>query len=176
MSKILNYFNNPIKIISGAVILLWIIISLSFWCFSIEIYESDFEIHYIMTRFWSLSISTTLLLFSSISYKGTVSNIILGIVGMTIVSIVAIAFVLVLTFVSIMFGWSVSEELYVNNKNPKLKIVYRNLGHGALDSGEDYEEDKVTFKYKKLNKYFVFAKRINLDKIDERHWTKINPD
>ena len=69
-----------------------------------------------------------------------------------------------------MCEWSDGKIIYENKNNPSSKIVERDMGCGATDSGDPVYG---MFKIKTLIPPFVWANRVDTDQIDKSEWKKV---
>lgn len=90
-------------------------------------------------------------------------------IGATLsVGIFAFFFMIISIFTG-MCDWSNQKILYTNKKNKEVKIIKRDYGCGATDS--DLPTIKI-FKVRKVTKYFILAKEVDITKIDQNEWNK----
>ena len=69
-----------------------------------------------------------------------------------------------------MCDWTNREIQFISKEDNKMKIIKREYGCGATDSGPPIVKN---FKVQQYSRYFISAKEINIDEIDKNKWMRV---
>ncbi len=97
-----------------------------------------------------------------------------AIIGKSILIIFAAGFAFLIMVVSLFGGmceWTTDRIYFENKKNPSIKIVRRNYGCGAYDSG--LPQYKIC-KARNITGYLVWMPEIDTNTIDKNFWKRID--
>jgi len=137
---------------------------------SLEFANDHYKSEYEEIRFYLLPIIIWLTLFGTIKKKYSRERISVT-VGLTVLaSVVSFLFLFFSVFAG-MCAWTDNKTLFIKADDPTTKIILRDYGCGATDSGSPIYK---TFKVKRLTSYLVSVNYIDTTKIDKTHWLYVN--
>ena len=138
---------------------------------SLEFINDDYTLVYENARFYLLPICILLTLFGTI--KKSESRDRKGVkIGLTVLASFISLIVLFFSIFADMCSWTDNKILFIKADDPKTKIVLRDYGCGATDSGKPIYK---IFKVTALSSYLVHVTVIDTTKMDKTQWTQINP-
>jgi hypothetical protein len=143
-----------------------IIIDFTSLQFTNDHYKSEYE----EIRFYWLPIIILLTLFGTIKKRYSRDRII-ATVGFTVLVSVVCFLVLFFSVFAGMCTWTDNKTLLIKADDPTIKIILRDYGCGATDSGSPIYK---VFKVKRLTSYLVSVTDIDTTKLDKTHWICIN--
>ncbi len=82
---------------------------------------------------------------------------------------VSLFFILIISFGD-MCSWSTGTVLFEHKEDPKIKIVERDYGCGATDSGSPVYK---VFRRKEITSYLSLFTEIDTSKINKAEWNKV---
>ncbi len=136
----------------------------------IEVIDDNLVYYYMVIRFYGIPITIILTLTGTIKQKDK-AGLIIGKIIATIAMSIFSLFIVFMVLFSNMCGWTTNRVFFENTQNKTIKIVERNFGCGATDSGEPVYK---IFKLKEITKYFIWVTEIDTNQIDKSEWTRIN--
>jgi uncharacterized membrane protein len=160
-------------------IIYWVsIFAICFWVLtpilglfvSLEFTSNEIENAYETTRFYGLPFAILLTLTGTIKDPDTSNSN-----GQKILLTLLIAgisfFIMIITLFSGMCSWTTDKVFFEDKKNSSIKIVERDYGCGATDSGKPIYK---TFKVHEVTKYLIWVTEIDTNKIDMSEWTRVD--
>ena len=119
--------------------------------------------------FFAVPIAILLTLFGTIKDKDKGSKIVGKVIG-TIVLAAVTVFVMFMSIFADMCVWTNREVLYEHKNDSNTKIIVRDFGCGATDSGPP---TIGIYKVRYFTNYFIRSTKIDTATIDKNEWTKI---
>ena len=156
-------------IISIGCILFWIMCFILFSFTPLEFSKVRYQTIYEKTRFWNLPLAILLTLTGTIKKKDNVTMMAAR-TGLTIIVSGLIAFILFMSVFANMCDWTEREILFRDRKNPGTRIVQREYGCGAWDSGSPI---KKVFFIRNVAPFLVWATEIDTAGIDKQRWIRV---
>ena len=135
--------------------------------FGMEFIDENVEQVFQEIRFWGVPICIFLTLFTIKPKEKREDKILKFFV--TLVFTTFAFFIMVMLMFTGMCNWYNVEVMYRSKEDKELKIIRRNYGCGATDSGPPIES---FFSVKKVNKHFNSVREINIEEIDLTKWNR----
>lgn len=136
----------------------------------LEFANDNFQDLFEQIRFFGLPIAILLTLFGTLKHKDTASTK----TTKTILTICVAAFSAFILFMTVFAGmcrWTNNKVLFENKEDKTIKIVLRDFGCGATDSGSPaYKVCKI----KAISPLLIWVTDIDTTKIDRRIWQRVN--
>lgn len=148
--------------------IIWIISPIVLGLSGLEFRERSVEQSFEEFRFWGILICILSTLLWTIKRTDKLGLSILKIIGTVGIAILVFCF-MAMSVLSGLCDWSNGKILFTSKKNQKIKVIKREYGCGAVDSGQPIVKD---FEVKEVAKLFIIAKEINISEIDENEWIK----
>lgn len=153
---------------SLGLILLFIMVSVLENFTPLEFTNNDYQDLFEEIQFWVLPIAILLTLFGTLKSKDSAANKGIKIALTISISILTFFFLFMLAFN--MCAWTTDKTLFYNTNNKASKIVLRDFGCGATDSG--YPTYKVC-KIRNISPLFIWVTGIDTTKIDKQIWLSV---
>ena len=134
----------------------------------LEFIDESFEQLFQKIRFWGVPICILLTLSGTIQPNETRKVKVLKFFTTLLITAFAFFIMMILIFTG-MCNWSNSEVLYTNKDNKEVKIIRRDYGCGATDSGAPIVKICIV---KEFTKYFNSISEIDIEEIDQTKWIK----
>jgi hypothetical protein len=148
---------------------LWIVIPLIRMTLDLEFASDSIKSDYKEFLFFAIPIAILLTLFGTINPKDSISNIIGKVIGTIVVAFVTV-FIMFMSIFTDMCVWTNQQILYENKNNLNTKIIVRDFGCGATDSGPPAVG---VYKVRYFTDYFIRSTKIDTAIIDKDEWIKI---
>ena len=149
---------------------LWVLLPILGLFIPLEfVYNSRSEEIYIMIRFYGFPVAAVLSVLTWIKRKEWLPAIFIKIVLAICVAVVS-GVITIIALLGNMCAWTTDKVFFENKQNSSIKIVQRGFGCGATDS--DYPTYK-TFKIREITSDFIWATKIDTNKIDKNEWIRI---
>ena len=161
--------NRVIFLVAICCLVFWVISPILLHLIGLEFNDEGLEQTYNEIKFRGIPICIILTLFGTIKPNDKSGDRILKTVLTLAVATIAFFFMIMSIFAG-MCDWTNREILYTNKEYKEVKIIQRDYGCGATDSGPPIVKN---FKVKEFTKYFISAKEIDIEKIDQNEWIKI---
>jgi len=147
----------------------WLIMPILRLVMDIEFATVSIKSSYKKFLFFAVPIAIILTLFGTEKNKNKTSKIAIKIIG-RIIAIGISVFIMIMSLFIDMCIWTNKEILYVKKNDSNTKIIVREFGCGATDSGPPRVE---IYKVKQFTNYFIRCTKIDSSKIDEKEWVKV---
>ena len=164
----MQMFNRIIFWIAIVSILFFILPPIIGLLLPLEFTNDRFKDIYEKIRFTTLPIAILLTLFGTIKITDSSQRKTTKIV-LTIVAAVLSGMILFFSFWSGMCAWATERILFDNSENPSKKIVLREFGCGATDSGSPVIR---VCKIKTITPYLIWVTKADTTSIDRQVWTR----
>jgi len=148
---------------------LLIIVPLILLIFDLEFASDSIKSNYKGFMFFTVPIAILLTLFGTIKSKDNILKTIGKVIGTILISFVTI-FLMIMSIFADMCAWTDRQILYENKHDSNTKIIERDFGCGATDSG--YPTVRI-FKVQHFTKYFIRTTKVDTASIDKNEWIKI---
>ena len=148
---------------------LWLIMPVIRWILDIEFATDSIKSNYKEFMFFVVPIAILLTLLGTIKGKDN-GSIIAGKVIGTVVLVAVTIFIMFMSIFADMCVWTNREVLYEHKNDSNTKIIVRDFGCGATDSGPP---TVAIYKVQYFTDYFIRATKIDTAKIDKKEWIKI---
>jgi hypothetical protein len=158
--------------ISIFLICFWISVSIIGPFLPIECVNEELENNYYIIHFWGLPVAILTTLTGTIKLDDTLGSIV-GKVCLTIFSSVFSMIFMTLLFFTNMCSWTNGRVIFENKEVSSIKIIEREYGCGATDSGEPVYK---IFKVQEVTKYFIKVTEIDTVTIDRAEWMRVEKD
>ena len=134
----------------------------------LEFTNDSFQDSFEQVRFFGLPIVILLTLFGTLKSKDSTGTKTTKIVLTICISLFSV-FILFMTVFAGMCRWTNNKILFENINNTKTKIVLRDFGCGATDSGSPtYKVCKI----KNITPFLIWVTSIDTTKIDRQLWRR----
>ncbi len=137
--------------------------------FGLEFNDRNFEQTFKEIRFWGIPICILLSLFGTVKSEDKRSDRIAKTV-LTFGAAIFAFFFMIMSIFADMCDWTNRETLFISKEDNNIKIIRRDYGCGATDSGPPIVKN---FKVKESFKYFISATEVNIEEVDESKWIKV---
>jgi hypothetical protein len=146
----------------------WILLPILELFIPLEFTDNEIKNSFYNIRFWGLPLSIMLTLTGTL--KPNDSSIGSKVILTLLISGISV-FIMIISLFGDMCGWTATGKVFFEDKKDhSIKIVERDYGCGALDSG--LPKYKVV-KIKELTKYLVLVTEIDTNKIDKSEWIRV---
>ena len=135
---------------------------------SIEFVGSEITSAYEQIRFYGVPIAVLFTLTGTIHQKDKFSAIFLKVL-LTLFIFGFSIFIMTMTLFAGMCAWTTDKVLFQNKENSNVKIVARNYGCGATDSGRPLYK---LFKTREITSCLIYISEIDTNSIIEEEWAR----
>lgn len=139
------------------------------WIMDLEFATDSIKSNYKEFLFFAIPIAILLTLFGTINDKDKGSKIAGKVIGTSIAAAVTV-FIMFMSIFTDMCVWTNRQVLYENKNDSNTKIIVRDFGCGATDSGPP---TVGIYKVRYFTDYFIRSTKIDTAKIDKNEWIKI---
>ncbi len=136
----------------------------------IEFVDSSKELAYQSWRWIGVAVCIGVLLLCRITTSDTGWTIAGKITAAVVVSLISLVVFGFIGFASFMCAWSERKTIYVHNEDPERRIVLRDFGCGATDSGPPIVK---VFEMERLNSWFNYVSKVDTTAIDYAQWRSV---
>ena len=147
----------------------WVLFPIIRWVMNLEFATDSIKMNYKEFLFFAVPIAVILTLFGTIEKEDKGYGITGKIIG-TVVVAVATIFIMFISVFADMCTWTNKQILYEHKTDSTTKIMVRDFGCGATDSGPPTVE---IHKVRYFTKYFIRTTKVDTAKIDKSEWIKI---
>tara|TARA_R110002072_G_C7652556_1_gene508851 strand:- start:16 stop:516 length:501 start_codon:yes stop_codon:yes gene_type:complete len=148
---------------------IWLIMPVLRWIMDLEFATDSIKSNYKEFLFFAIPIAILLTLFGTINDKDKGSKIAGKVIGTSIAAAVTV-FIMFMSIFTDMCVWTNRQVLYENKNDSNTKIIVRDFGCGATDSGPP---TVGIYKVRYFTDYFIRSTKIDTAKIDKNEWIKI---
>jgi hypothetical protein len=137
----------------------------------LEFTNNNFQDIFEQIRFFGLPIAIILTLFGTLKHKDTSTTKATKTVLTICVAVFSVVVLFMTFFAGIMCRWTNNKVLFENKNDKTTKIVLRDFGCGATDSGlPTYKVCKI----KNISTLLIWVTGIDTTKIDRQIWQRVD--